>query len=120
MTFKQSLAKSLTKAAVLMAAILAFVIPFSIGGGFDVEQGTGDEAMAIRPQVTDSPAAIAAKHDCWTGEAPADMAGQMPGHVVVSTPNGDVVYGGPRLVSKALSQIFEGADHNLNVHGFCR
>lgn len=66
-----------------------------------------------------SPVALLARYDCWTGDAPADMEGKVPGHVVV-TRDGRTVYGGPRLASQALAQIFEGVDHDLTVHGFCR
>lgn len=62
---------------------------------------------------------LVAEHDCWTGEAPADMQGVLPGHVVV-TVDGATRYAGERMVGKALGQIFEGVDHELVVHGFCR
>lgn len=74
---------------------------------------------AERPQVTDSPAALLAVNDCWTGEAPADMQGKVPGHVVV-TLGGQTRFSGERMVGKALAQIFDGADHGLTIHGFCR
>lgn len=76
-----------------------------------------ETVMADRPAVEGSPAALVEAHDCWTGEAPADV--EVPGHVVVTVGN-DTIYGGPRLVGKALSQIFDGANHGLVVHGFCR
>jgi hypothetical protein len=66
-----------------------------------------------------SPATIAAAHDCWSGDAPADMQGILPGHVVV-TIDGRPRYAGERMVGKALEQVFEGADHGLTVHAFCR
>ena len=59
------------------------------------------------------------RHDCWTGEAPADMAGVIPGHVVYSHGDGAKL-GGPKVVGAALDQIFGGADTSLTVHGFCR
>lgn len=59
------------------------------------------------------------EHHCWNGPAPADMEGKTPGHVVV-TVDGDVVYGGPVLVEKALNQVFAGIDAGLTVWGFCR
>jgi hypothetical protein len=58
-------------------------------------------------------------HDCWTGSAPSDMAGRMPGHVVVTTADGRLRYSS-RLVGPALEQIFNGAENNLTVHAFCR
>lgn len=61
------------------------------------------------------------EHDCWAGslDMPPDMAGRLPGHVVV-TFKGRSVYAGPRMVDQALSQVFERVDHALTVHAFCR
>jgi hypothetical protein len=47
------------------------------------------------------------------------MRGVLPGHVVV-TVDGEVRYAGERMVGKALVQIFDGVEHGLLVHGFCR
>jgi hypothetical protein len=61
------------------------------------------------------------KHDCWTGEAPKDMTGKMPGGVVVSAPNAGPIYDrNQHMVGYALDQIFNVQDHNLTVHAFCR
>lgn len=79
---------------------------------------TQETVYAERPAVTNSPAALIAANDCWTGEAPSDMAGVVPGHVVVSV-DGVARIGGERMVGKALEQAFEGADHGLAIHGFC-
>lgn len=73
--------------------------------------------VADRPD-PGSPAALVARHDCWTGEAPAYMAGKFPGHVV-ATVRGRTVYSA-RLVGPALDQVFGDADNGLTVHGFCR
>lgn len=69
------------------------------------------------PPVPPSTSLVVA-HDCWTGKAPADVT--IPGHVVVTLPTGEVRYGGERLVSKALRQLFDGEHHGLTVHAFCR
>jgi hypothetical protein len=42
-------------------------------------------------------------HDCWTGVAPSDMKGQLPGHVVV-TREGRTVYSAAQ-VGPALEQL---------------
>lgn len=73
------------------------------------------DVMDTRPDIAASPTALLEAHDCWTGEAPADMAGVIPGHVV--TQNG---YQGAAAVGRAFEQIFDGADHGLTVYGFCR
>lgn len=77
------------------------------------------DVMDGRPDAEGSPEALVKQHDCWTGAAPADMEGKLPGHVVVSRGVAPE-YGGRRLVDLALRQIFEGEDHGLTVHGFCR
>lgn len=62
---------------------------------------------------------LVAEHDCWTTEAPADMEGVLPGHVVVMV-DGDARLGGERMVGKALDQTFDGVEHGITVVGFCR
>jgi hypothetical protein len=47
------------------------------------------------------------------------MAGQVPGHVLVTTGDGRTVRSA-RLVGPALDQLFGNADHDLTVHAFCR
>lgn len=76
-------------------------------------------ADRTRAPVEGSPAALIAEHDCWTGAAPADMVGVLPGHVVVIV-DGVPQYAGQRMVGKALDQIFGDIDHGLTVVGFCR
>jgi hypothetical protein len=58
-------------------------------------------------------------HGCWTGPAPIDMAGRLPGHAVVSV-NGRATYGGPATVHRAMEHIFNGGYPRLTVLGFCR
>lgn len=66
-------------------------------------------------------ASLISRFDCWSGAAPADMQGRVPGHVIVTRAGDDhPVRGGATLVGKALEQAFEGVDHDLRVHAFCR
>lgn len=61
------------------------------------------------------------KHDCWTGDAPADMKGKIPGHVVLTLKNGRTVYHGDLGVEAALQHVFEGPLPGIRtVHAFCR
>ena len=76
------------------------------------------QPVAQRPHAEESPQALIAKHDCWTGTPPGDQASTVPGHVIVST-NGRTVHAGPRMVAKALDQVFEGSHPELTVHAFC-
>lgn len=75
-----------------------------------------------RPLAPGSPAALIAEHDCWTGDAPADMQGVIPGHAVVTWPGDEApTYGGRRAVSAALEHLFgERRTPGLVVHAFCR
>lgn len=74
----------------------------------------------VAVQAAESPVErLVGGHGCWTSDAPADMQGVVPGHVVV-TVDGTTRHAGPRMVGKALSQLFEGVDHGLTVHAFCR
>ena len=59
-------------------------------------------------------------HGCWRQQAPADMRGKLPGHVVVTTRVGRTVYGGRRLVGHALDQQFAHQPAGLTVWAFCR
>jgi hypothetical protein len=61
---------------------------------------------------------LIARNGCWTRQAPADMVGQVPGHVVV-THRGRLRYS-ERLVTKALEQAFASPDPDWVVHAFCR
>lgn len=58
------------------------------------------------------------RHHCWTDEAPTNMRGTIPGHVVITSGNHTRI-GGTHMVGQALEQIFDGTDHGLTVHGFC-
>lgn len=56
------------------------------------------------------------RHHCWTRDGPD---GVIPGHAVV-TIDGRVRYVGEQVTGHALEQLFDGVDHGLVVHGFCR
>lgn len=105
----------------VVAGNLAKVL--GLAGGFMLAQvlvPASLTAVPHEPAPAHPAAAIIAEHGCWTGEAPADMDGVFPGHVVVSAPGRGAHYAGERMVGLALEQIFEGADHDLTVHAFCR
>ncbi|WP_091730387.1 hypothetical protein [Nocardioides scoriae] len=63
-------------------------------------------------------------HGCWTRSAPPDMAGRIPGHVVLTVRGDDgpvTTYAGARWVGPALAHVFEGGHPEvLHVHAFCR
>lgn len=75
-----------------------------------------------RPNAAGSPADLMEKHKCWSGEAPADMQGVIPGHVVIRY-DGEVAakYRGADAVGVALAHIFEESNPRVaEVVGFCR
>ena len=108
---------------VVIAFVMAWGIRLAVGGQLHAHQdahlapptSTGE---AVAPPAT--PAHLLDEHGCWRDQAPADMRGKLPGHVVVSTRSGRTVYGGARLVGKALEQQFGHKPSGLTVWGFCR
>jgi len=118
-TFRTTFVR-LTSCLPIFAAVVA-VTWFGASHAMEpkLDAGTDAEIMQLRPSAEGSPAALIAEHGCWTGKAPADMQGVVPGHVVV-TVDGVTRVGGSRAVGAALEQVFEGVDHGLTVHGFCR
>lgn len=116
-SIKAALTQGLAKAVFLTAVAAGTLFATS-----QVVAGTEVWTAPEAPQVADThadAATLAAAHGCWTGQAPADMEGVIPGHVVVVR-DGEATYGGARLVGKALAQVFDGADHGLTVYAFCR
>lgn len=114
-TLRRAMSGAVTQAVVIIGSV-------ALGFGATAVITSDDVPMRQLPtieQSTGSPADLIAEHDCWTGAAPADMEGVMPGAVVV-TRDGRTIYGGPRLVEQALDQVFNGVDHDLTVHAFCR
>lgn len=106
--------------AVFQVLVFMTVAYAALSGAFDSPGPDGD-VMDNRPHATGSPAEMVERYDCWKDEAPADMAGTIPGHVIIRFNGvGDVVHGGPKAVSKAFAQIFDGADTQHEIFGFCR
>jgi len=75
--------------------------------------------ISVPLETPSKPELMMHRHGCWSGEAPADMAGKLPGHVVVSRPGRGPVYSA-KLVGPALDHVFHGAHPGWTVHGFCR
>jgi hypothetical protein len=84
----------------------------------------GDQAQHVPSSpAAESPATpddLLHRHDCWRQDPPRDMRHQLPGHVVVTTRSGRTVYGGTRLVGRALDQELADKPAGLTVWGFCR
>ena len=116
-TIGAALRQALVRTAVIMAALASgFLVAQAAVGN----QAVLDDQTPSRQETAFGKAAVLAESKgCWTGEAPADMVGQVPGHVVVIK-DGLVRYGADRLVGQALAQAFDGEDHGLQVVAFCR
>ena len=82
------------------------------------DPGSG-ETQPGKPLAPGSPTALIERYDCWSDEAPHDMAGKLPGHAIVATGSAPR-YVGSDLTGHALDQIFAGKDHGLVVYAFCR
>lgn len=117
MTLRRTLARTIARNLLVVAALVLSFLAMRAAIG---------ETLVIAP--ADVPASsitapeaivLLDAHDCWTGDAPADMRGVLPGHVVVVI-DGDARLGGERMVGKALDQLFGDVDHGLTVVGFCR
>lgn len=106
---------------VLAISCVAFAIGFSFVTLVDGRPSTPPPPAPELVGDSSEATHLIKRHDCWTGDAPADMVGQIPGHVI-ATPRRAVtpVRGGDAMVSKAFEQIFDGIDHGLTVHAFCR
>ena len=120
MRTSQTLTALLTK-AVLKTSLLLAVAALWLGS----EQiGTGVHTDArvevARPAATGSPRELIERHDCWTGAAPIDMVGKIPGHAVVSFGTGQAAYVGTNGVGMALEHVFEAQHPDIAVHAFCR
>lgn len=121
-SLRQLLVRALLRSVLVPAMLgLGFVASSQlVAAGVVPQIGVTAPVPQPAPLVTVDPVqTMVEDHGCWTGEAPADMEGVFPGHVVV-TRDGELVYGGRKLAGQALSQIFEGEDHGLDVHAFCR
>lgn len=108
----------LRRAFMVVAFVAAFVV---------VRALLPDQVMAWQsseqtdPIPAASPAStLLAAHDCWTNTAPDDVL--VPGHVVLTLDGAsEPAYLGADWVGRALEQIFDGVDHEIDrVHGFCR
>lgn len=118
-TFRAVLGRALRGKLVVLALLAGWFggqeLAATVFSDLRQDGGTGS---VTRPPAPGSPGDLVERHDCWTGAAPHDV--DMPGHVVVTTPNGTARYAGPRMVGLALDQVFAGADNGLTVHAFCR
>lgn len=123
-SLRQALSNGLSQGVVLMAG---FVTAFVLSSAFTPEDGIVDMIrtphgeQGVQVELSDRQAdRLVKKHDCWVGEAPAGMAGRVPGHAVVMWPGATVpTYGGSRAVKVGLVHRFEKPVAGFALHGFC-
>lgn len=119
MTTKQLRQKLLTRLVTITALVASFGAVTTLAP-INTSTAAPETPAQVAP-AEGSPEDLIQRHKCWTGEAPADMTGVIPGHVVVTKPGAMApTYGAEPLVAKALGQLFDGQDHGLTVHAFCR
>lgn len=111
--------RSLWSGLVTPLAFIVIVLGGIALGAAEMTSSTPGDPMEVRPEVTDSPAALMEEHGCWTLEEGQPLDVWIPGHAVVSI-DSVARYVGPRLTGKALEQEINGIDADMQVHGFCR
>jgi len=104
---KKMLVRRLIACVVLTAGAAAFYHPASATTDLNITKP--------EPSVAGS---LSKAHGCWSGEAPADMKGKFPGHVVV-TYQGQTVYSAT-LVGPAMDHTFKNEYPGMVVHAWCR
>lgn len=122
------LARSAGRAALFSALLAAPVVGFYSATDRDFGVGElGVEAVApygVEEEEGDEHAGRAARlverHDCWTGEAPADV--EIPGGVVLAeVGQGPRYFSSDAVVGGALDHLFTSPDPEIvAVYGFCR
>src|SRR3954451_22189640 len=90
----------------MIAVVAAWGVRLSTSGGLYAHDDDVHYPSSPAAEAAPTPGHLLEAHACWTGHAPADMRNRLPGHVVVTTRSGRTVYGGPRLVGRALDQQF--------------
>lgn len=109
-SFGRILCRSLARKACYAAPVVALLVVGAVVKA-PVEQASPPEPTPVQ--------ALIAAHDCWTGPGPDDMAGKIPGHVIVSSATGPM-YAGPVGVHRAMEHAFHNRFPNLTIYAFCR
>lgn len=112
----KSLRSAMQRSLLFPLGVLIGAIVYYVAVG---PPGSPGPRHAQSPRSDSSVATMIRSHGCWSGPAPSDMAGKIPGHVVATAADGQLRYSS-RLVGPALEQIFNGVDHHLTVYAFCR
>lgn len=119
-TLRRSLLRSLWPILALASFALSFLLFSALGPSLRTELLDGD-VRAPAGSTSDRVEELITKHRCWTGAAPADMEGQVPGHVVITGAGATTArLGGEEEVGRALEHVFDGLHPQLQVHAFCR
>jgi len=118
-TLRDLLERAVVKTLVLLSLALAWMGVTQITQDYP-GRATDAQVEVSRPAAPGSPRALIEQHDCWTGTAPIDMAGRIPGHAVVTIGTGAPAYVGTNGVGPALEHVFEKRHPDITVHAFCR
>ena len=110
------LVKAVLKTSLLLAVGALWLGSEQVGAGIN----TDAPAEVVRPAAQGSPRELIERYDCWSGAAPNDMVGKIPGHAVVTFGTGQAAYVGTNGVGLALEHVFEKQHPDIEVHAFCR
>lgn len=124
MPFLRLLARLVARRTLAVAGFaLGLLVVSLVGAAAHVQTAPPPAPAAVPGSAPLSPDAVRverllARHDCWTGAAPAAHAGEVPGRVVVTAQDGSP-HLSVRWVGPALEQALGERDHDLVVHAFC-
>lgn len=109
-SFRRTLLTAMTMPVMVVAGL-------TVGLNLDL-----DQSATFKPATPVVQESLVEQHDCWTGEAPADMEGVLPGHVVIRFKREvNAEYRGSKAVGVALDHIFTAPNPDVaEVLGFCR
>ena len=113
--FRRLLSRRLVLSSFLLALVAAWAVPYALVA----DQREMSWQPALLSAADEAAADLVREHRCWSGRAPRDMVGRVPGHVV-AVRRGAAVYGAGPLVDASLRQVFDGIDAGLRVIAFCR
>lgn len=115
--------------AMIRAFLNAVIVTCCLAGSFLFVSAFGNDMTMQAPQtgtVAPEPTGpskadrLMERHGCWSGEAPADMQGVIPGGAVVTEAGRTRFVKSDAAVGNALDHVFGNPTEIESVHGFCR
>ncbi len=102
-------------------AVVAGVVTFAVAMVWVVPHFDSPDAPSPDDLAAQRVRELVNRYDCWVSEAPEEMAGRVPGHVVLTRDAASLPeYLGGVWVAVALEHVFDGTHPQVRVHAFCR